>query len=147
MKSFWSSIRNYLFLAAVLLMTGCITTLGPVYSKVDKIPDNVGLVYLYRLSPLLEKGNSFDVKSGKTVITSLKKGGYFPYYSAPGEKEFWAKIIETKSSVTLDVKAGQIYYIKGELGEGILFPHPHLMVVAPEIAEKEIVNCYLISEP
>ena len=146
MKSFWRFSMNYLFLSACLLMTGCITTLGPVYSKVDKIPDNVGLVYLYRPSPLFEQGLSFDVKTGETVITSLKKGGYFPYYSAPGEKEFWAKT-ETKSSVTLDVKAGQIYYIKGELGLGILLPRPHLMVVAPEIAEKEIAKCYLITEP
>jgi hypothetical protein len=134
---------KYLLLSSLLLMTGCITTLGPVYSKVDKIPDNVGLVYFYRPSALYQGGFSYDVKTGETVITSLKNGGYFPYFSPPGEIEFWART-ETKSSVTLDVKAGQTYYIKGEVGAFILVPRPHLMVVAPEIAEKEIVKCYLI---
>ena len=145
MKSFWRSSMNYLFLSTLLLMTGCITTLGPVYSKIEKIPDNAGLVYLYRPSAFFGGGLSYDVKTGETVITNLKNGGYYPYFSAPGEKEFWAKT-EAKSSVTLDVKAGQTYYIKGEVGAFILVPRPHLMVVAPEIAEKEIVNCNLILE-
>ena len=145
MKSFWRASLNYLVLSSFLLMTGCITTLGPAYSEIDQIPDNVGLIYFYRPSALYQGGLSFDVKTGETVITSLKNGGYFPYFSPPGEKEFWAKT-ETKSSVTLDIKAGQIYYIKGEVGVGILVSRPHLMVVAPEIAEKEIAKCNLIPE-
>jgi hypothetical protein len=136
---------NYLFLSSFLLMTGCITTLGPTYSKVEKIPDNVGLIYFYRPSAFFSGGLSYDVKTGETVITTLKNGGYYPYFSPPGEKEFWAKT-ESKSSVTLDVKAGQTYYIKGEVGVGILVARPHLMVVAPEIAEKEIAACHLIPE-
>ena len=136
---------KYLLLSSFLFTTGCITTLGPVYSKVDKIPENAGLVYFYRPSAFFSGGLSYDVKTGETVITTLKNGGYYPYFSAPGEKEFWAKT-ESKSSVTLDVKAGQTYYIKGEVGVGILVARPHLMVVAPEIAEKEIVNCNLIPE-
>ena len=146
MKSFWRSSMNYLFLSSFLLLTGCITSLGPAYSKVDKIPDNTGLVYLYRPSAFFAGGLSYNVKTGETVITTLKNGGYYPYFSDPGEKEFWAKT-EAKSSVTLDVKAGQTYYIKGEVGVGILIARPHLMVVDPEIAEKEIAKCYLITEP
>jgi hypothetical protein len=136
---------NYVFLSSFLLITGC-ASLGPVYSKVDKIPDNSGLVYFYRPSAYLGGGMSYDVKTGETVITTLPNGGYYPYFSAPGEKEFWAQT-ESKSSVTLDVKAGKTYYIKGEIGVGFLVGRPHLMVVAPEIAEKEIADCKLIPTP
>jgi Protein of unknown function (DUF2846) len=145
MKSCWRASSNYLLLSSFLLVTGC-ASLGPVYSKADKIPDNAGLVYFYRPSSFIGGGVSYDVKTGETVITPLYNGGYYPYFSAPGEKEFWAQT-ESKSSVTLDVKTGQTYYIKGEVGVGFLVGRPHLMVVAPEIAEKEIADCKLIPTP
>ena len=145
MKSCWRTSLNYLLLSSFLLIIGC-ASLGPVYSKVDKIPDNSGLVYLYRPSSFFGGGVSFNVKTGETIITTLSNGGYYPYFSAPGEKEFWAQT-ESKSSVTLDVKAGKTYYIKGEVGVGFLVGRPHLMVVDPEIAEKEIVDCKLIPTP
>jgi hypothetical protein len=150
MKSFWRTSLNYLLLSSFLLITGC-ASLGPVYSKVDKIPDNRGLVYLYRPSSSFGAGVLFNVKTGDRIITTLYNGGYYPYFSAPGEKEFWAQT-ESKSSVTLDVKPGKTYYIKGEmvLGEmvlGLPVGRPHLMPVDPEIAEKEIVDCKLIPTP
>ena len=136
---------NCLLLCFFLLITGC-ATLGPVYSKVDKIPENSGLVYFYRPVSFMGGGVAYDVKTGDTVITTLHNGGYYPYFSAPGEKEFWART-ESKSSVTLDVRAGETYYIKGEVGVGFLVGRPHLMVVAPEIAEKEISDTKLIPTP
>jgi len=145
MKSFWRTSLNYLLFSSFLLITDC-ASLGPVYSKVDKIPDNRGLVYVYRPSSFFGGGFSFNVKTGETVITTLSNGEYYPYFSPLGEKEFWAQT-ESKSSVTLDVKAGETYYIKGELGVGFLVGRPHLMVVDPEIAEKEIVDCKLIPTP
>src|SRR5262250_739163 len=145
MKSCWRTSLNYLLLSSFLLITGC-ASLGPVYSKVDKIPDNSGLVYLYRPSAFFGVGVLFNVKTGDRIITTLYNGGYYPYFSAPGEKEFWAQT-ESKSSVTLDVKPGETYYIKGEVGVGFLVGRPHLMAVDPEIAEKEIVDCKLIPMP
>lgn len=144
MKRIWLKGMNYLFLLPLLLVTGC-ASLGPVYSKVDKIPDNAGLVYFYRPSSFVGGGVSYDIKNGDTVITTLYNGGYYPYFSTHGEKEFWAKT-ESKSSITLDVKTGQTYYVKGEVGVGFLVGRPHLMVVAPEIAEKEIADCKLIPD-
>jgi hypothetical protein len=145
MKSYWQTRLNYVLLSSLLFITGCVTaSRGPVYSKVDKIPENAGLVYFYRPSSFIGGAIVYDIKTGETVITTLHSGGYYPHFSAPGEKEFWAQT-ESKSSVTLDVQAGQTYYIKGEVGVGFLVGRPHLMVVAPEIAEKEIADCTLIS--
>jgi hypothetical protein len=144
MKSFWRTKLNYLLVSSFLLFIGCATwLLGPVYSKVDKIPDDAGLVYFYRPFAFGGGGLAYDVKTGDTLITTLYNGGYYPYFSSPGEKEFWAET-ESISSVTLDIKPGQTYYIKGEVGVGFMLWRPHLMVVAPEIAEKEIADCKLI---
>jgi hypothetical protein len=46
--------------------------------------------------------------------------------------------------VTLDVKAGEVYYIKGTVGVGFFVGRPHLIVVPRAIAENEILECKLI---
>lgn len=132
-------------LIGVLMLSGC-ATLGPVYNKVDKIPEGMGLVYIYRPSSFIGGGVSYDVKAGEnTIITTLYNGGYYPYYAKPGETEFWAKT-ESKSSVTIDIKPLQTYYIKGTVGVGILVGRPHLMVVSQDVAEQELTECKLIPE-
>lgn len=127
-----------------LTLTGC-ASLGPAYQKVENFPEDKGLVYIYRPSSFIGGGVSYDVKVGEAPVTTLYNGGYYPYFVKPGEVEFWAKT-ETKSAVTLDVKPGQEYYVKGTVGIGILVGRPHLMVVQPEIGATEISGCKLIPE-
>ena len=132
-------------LVGVLLLGGC-ATLGPVYRPVDAIPDGMALIYIYRESQFIGAGVAYDVKVGETVVTTLHSGGYYPYFVKPGEVELWART-EAKSAVTVDVKAGEVYYVKGEVGVGFFVGRPHLRVVAREKGEKEIKECKLIPEP
>jgi len=134
-----------ILLAGVLWGSGC-ATLGPVYTKVDKVPEDRGLVYVYRPSGMMGGAVAYDVKVGDNVVTTLHSGGYFPYFSKPGEVEFWAKT-ESRSAVTIDVKSGQVYYIKGTLGVGFFVGRPHLIIVPADVGEKEIAECKLIPEP
>jgi hypothetical protein len=138
------SVLILICLIAALTLNSC-ASLGPPYQKVATIPDDKGLVYIYRPGSFIGGGVSYDVKIGETPITTLYTGGYYPYFSKPGEVEFWAKT-ESKSSVTLDVKPGQTYYIKGTVGVGFIVGRPHLMVVEPNVAETEIAECKLIPE-
>ena len=131
-------------LMGVLILIGC-ASLGPSYQKVEQIPENKGLIYIYRTSSIVGGAVSPDVKVGDTVVTTLYKGGYYPYFADPGEVELWAKT-ESRSAVTLDVKAGEIYYVKGSIGVGFFVGRPHLMVVTKEVGEKEITDCKLIPE-
>ncbi len=142
-----SAIRKIFLVALFILtlsLTGC-ATLGPVYQKVDKIPENSGLVYIYRPGAFLGGGVSPNLYTdkGKTYLTKIYQGGYFPYFAKPGEVDFSAAT-ESESSVTLDIAPGKIYYVKLTIGIGFFVGRPHLMVVAPEIAEKEIADCKLI---
>lgn len=134
-----------LALAGLMVLGGC-ATLGPVYEKVTTVPEGKGLVYLYRPGSFIGGGVAYDVKVGETVITTLHNGGYYPYMATPGEVEFWAKT-EARSAVTLDVKSGETYYIKGTVGVGFFVGRPHLMVVPAVTAESEIAECKLIPEP
>jgi hypothetical protein len=126
-----------------ILAAGC-ATLGPAYQKVGHIPADMAIVYIYRPGGI-GAAVTYDVKVGETVITSLSSGGYYPYLAKPGELELWART-ESKSSVTLDVKPGQTYYVKGTIGIGFLVGRPRLQIVPEEEALKEIVECKLISD-
>lgn len=131
-------------LVGILLVSGCVA-LGPVYQKAETIPEGMGLVYIYRPSSFFGGGVVYDVKVGETVVTTLQSGGYYPYLVKPGEVEFWAKT-ESRSAVTLDVRTGEVYYVKGTVGVGFFVGRPHLTVVPATIAEEEIAQCKLIPE-
>jgi hypothetical protein len=119
---------------------------GPKYSKPDKFPETAGLVYLYRQHQQEFIVKSYIIKTDNKVIAPLYSGGYYPYFSTPGKREFSATYEAGTTytqwegtSITLDIKSGQTYYIKAEDRPG---PNgPHLVIVAPEVAEKEIADC------
>jgi hypothetical protein len=128
-----------------LLLAGCAT--GASYQGASTIPEGKALIYIYRLPKFVGFAIFYDVKAGETVVTTLKAGGYFPYVvSAPAEVELWART-EAKSSVTLDVKPGQIYYVKAGTSVGALVGRPRLIVVSADVGEKEIKECKLLDPP
>ncbi|MEW6571700.1 MAG: DUF2846 domain-containing protein [Nitrospirota bacterium] len=145
-------IKKGFILLSMLLLSFCIPmlqscgpTLGPAFQKTDKIPEEMGMVYIYRPSKGFGAAITPDVYANGFVITTLYNGGYYPYLTKPGEIEFSAKT-ESTSAVTLDIKPGQIYYLKGYIGIGFFVGRPHLTVVSPEVGEKEIAECKLIPE-
>src|SRR5438094_733695 len=117
---------------------------------------------------------SYDVKANDKVVTTLRSGGYSPYVVRPGLLELWARTASrqssyrhttppperanpdllrlkaiddaAKSAVTLDVKAGQVYYVKGEAGVRYFVGRPRLQVVSPEQGAGEIRQCTLIRD-
>jgi hypothetical protein len=91
----------------------------------------------------------FDVKASGKVVTTLVQGGYYAYITEPCQIEFSA--FETGfmaptsvSSITVDAKAGQAYYLKGAHGKG-LGGRAHLESVSTEVGVQEIVNCKVIT--
>lgn len=135
-----------LALLSALLLSACAPTLGPVFQKVDRAPEGAAVVYIYRPSSFIGGGVYYDVRANGVVVTTLYNGGYHPYVAKPGEVEFSAKT-EATSSVTLDVKAGQTYYVRGTVGVGVFVGRPRLEVVPAEVAEKEIAETKLLPEP
>ena len=144
MKVFNTARFGGVLLALVaLFLTGC-ASLGPVYTPVASVPQDKAVIYIYRSPSFVGGAVSYDVHDGENgVVTSLPNGGYYPYIRSPGEVEIWAKT-ESKSSVTLDLKAGDVKYVKGTLGVGVLVGRPHLSVVSDEVGQSEIKECKMI---
>jgi len=137
------SLVLLLLLIGLFLLSSCAT--GPAFKKIETIPENMGLVYIYRPGKAMGAAVSYQVKANGVPIIRLNPGGYYAYLAKPGEIEFSAKT-ESSSSITIDVKPGETYYLKGTIGIGFFVGRPHLVVVTPEVGENEIVKCKLLEE-
>lgn len=132
----------------LLLLSGCSAT-GPVYEKIDTVPEGKALVYIYRPGKFMGGGVVFDVHAGSleddTEIVELKSGGYFPYFAPPGELQLWART-ESTTSLTLDLQPGDRRYVRGTVGVGFLLGRPHLTEVDEQTGAEEIRECKLLPE-
>jgi hypothetical protein len=108
---------------------------GPTYSKISNIPDNKGLVYFYRQN-LTDNNVTYAVGIFGIMNLTIYNNGYSSYFSDPGSNEFCVNF--ARSCVTIDVKPGQAYYIKMEIQSD---SKPKLVIINPEVAEKEISGC------
>jgi len=125
-----------------LVLSGC-ATLGPAFKPEQYSPGDKGTVYIYRESKMIGGAVSYTVHANGMPLAKLSSGSYFVYHAAPGEVEFSAQT-EAKTSVTVDVKAGEVYYVKGSVGMGVFVGYPHLLLVSSGVGEKEIVECKLV---
>lgn len=145
--------KSWLFAAVAVLglgvMSGCATS-GPAFQRVENIPADKGLVYIYRSASFKGAAVSYDVhvkhNNNDKVVTKLKNGGYYPYFADAGENEVWAKT-EAKSSVTLDVKPGQTYFVKGGIRMGFAVGRPELTMQPADVGIAEVAECKLLGAP
>lgn len=134
------------------------STLAQGFQKSASIPSDKALIYFYRVPGQTgfaafsntDSPPPFGIKAnGKTIVT-LVRGGYYAYLADPGQIEFTTFEIgfmapSSVSSITLDAKAKQAYYIKGAHGKGAL-GRASLKLVSPEEGANEIVNCQQITQ-
>ena len=130
-----------LFATLSLLLSGC-TTLGAKYTPDANIPANRAAVYVYRPG-MIGAALSPDVVANGVTLASLPAHGYFVYYATPGELTLTQRT-EASTSVTLDVKAGETYYVQGSIRLGFFVGHPHLAIVSKDVGESEIKECKLV---
>ena len=123
------------------VLVGC-ATLGAPFAPDNQLPADRADVYVHRISSM---GAAIEptVYANKVPLLSLPPGGYFVYRAVPGELTL-EQHTEATTCVTLDVKTGETYYVKGSVDMGFFLGHPHLTIVAKEDGEREIRECKLI---
>ncbi len=128
---------------AGVVLGGCAAS-GPAFERVTDIPQDKGVIYVYRPNSIIGSAVRYDVFANDELVCNLVRGGYCLHYAKPGEVEFWGKT-EAKGSITIDVKAGQEHYVKGSLSMGILLGRPNLTLVEPKDAMGDLTECKLQS--
>ena len=128
-------------LAVALALGGC-ATLGAPFAPDTQAPADRADVYVYRISAM-GAAIAPTVYANQVPLLGLPPSGYFVYRALPGELTLEQRT-EATSFVTLDIKAGETYYVKGSVRMGFSLGHAHLVIVAKEDGEREVRECKLI---
>jgi hypothetical protein len=116
-------------------------------------PAGQALIYLYRPDKTLGSSHRMDVRAGPidapTQVAAVWSGGYFPWHLPPGAVRLAARpwlATDPQSTVTLNVEAGNTYYVKGTVTTGWKSPHVGLELVDPEKGRSQVRKCRLLPD-
>jgi Protein of unknown function (DUF2846) len=98
---------------------------GAAAAKVAPPPEGKGQVVFFRPSNMLGMALSFSVHEGDKGIGKLSNGSYFVHVADPGPHLFTIQS-EVTDKLTLEIDAGETYYVKQTIGVGIVAGRPRL---------------------
>lgn len=84
-----------------------------------------GQVVFFRPSKFTGAAIGYKVREGETELGKLRNGTYFVIQVEPGKHEYTVHS-EAKDVLTLEVDAGETYFVQGGLSMGILAGRPNL---------------------
>lgn len=84
-----------------------------------------GTVIFFRPSKFVGAAIGFKVRENGQELGKLRNGKYFVLQVAPGVHQYEVQG-EAKDVLTLEVEAGETYYVQGVLGVGIVAGRPNL---------------------
>lgn len=88
-------------------------------------PQDKAQIVFFRESKFVGGAIGFKVREGETELGKLRSGKYFVANVEPGKHEYNVHG-ETKDVLTMEVEAGETYYVLGSLGMGIVAGRPNL---------------------
>lgn len=138
-KTLWVII----FVGVAMFLSGC-GAAGQPFSQFATPKQDQGLVYVYRPSSVLGMGVYYDIHvtnptNPDLIAGELVNGSYVEVDVPVGENEIWGRT-ESKTSVTLDVKNGETYCVKGGVGIGFFIGRPNFEIVDMQTCQTEIVG-------
>lgn len=96
-----------------------------INSLVGAAPEGKGQIVFFRPSKMMGAAIGFKVREGETELGKLRNGNYFIAAVEPGTHEYNVHG-ETKDVLTMEIEAGETYYVQGSLGMGIVAGRPNL---------------------
>jgi len=101
------------------------TPAAPTNGLVGAPADGMGQVVFFREKKFAGAGVKYKVREGETELGKLSSGTYFVASVAPGTHQYTVHS-EAKDVLTLEVEAGETYYVQGSITMGILAGRPNL---------------------
>ena len=92
---------------------------------INAAPADKAQIVFFRESKFVGGAIGFKVREGETELGKLRSGKYFVANVEPGKHEYNVHG-ETKDVLTIEVEAGETYYVLGSLGMGIVAGRPNL---------------------
>lgn len=88
-------------------------------------PEGLGQIVFFRPAKFSGGAIGFKVREGEVELGKLRSGKYFVANVEPGVHEYVVHS-EAKDILTMEVEAGETYYVQGTLTMGILAGRPNL---------------------
>ena len=84
-----------------------------------------GQVVFFREKKFVGAAMSYKVREGEAELGKLSNGSYLVLEVEPGTHQYYMQG-ETKDVLTLEVEAGETYYVQGGISMGVLAGRPNL---------------------
>jgi len=135
--------------ALVLFGTGCASTSKAPESKNSEAksftaPDDRGSVFLYRTGRAVGAAGQLKVMVNSKDAGGTGPGTFFRWDLLPGTYTFASSTGESSAVVQLDVKAGQLYFIRQDARLGIDSGRVSMNEVDATKGKKEVNSCKLL---
>lgn len=84
-----------------------------------------GQIVFFRPNKFVGSAIGFKVREGETELGKLGNGNYFFIDVEPGAHEYVVHS-EAKDILPLEIDAGEVYYVQGGIGMGVMVGRPNL---------------------
>jgi hypothetical protein len=133
-----------IWITGLLLCCGCAVQ-GSPFNKLQ-VPADESIIYVYRPYHYAASLLRPPVTCGDDMAR-IGPGGYHVFAVPAGEKtECSVQSTETSDKVEID-GGKRIYYIREEIGWGVLSGHPRLEPIDGDQAKSEIAHCCVLEHP
>jgi hypothetical protein len=138
-----------LLISAVALTYSCASTSKATGDENEKAKSfeaqsDRGTVYLYRTGRAVGAAGQLSVKVNGNEAGGTGPGTFFKWDLKPGTYTFNSSTGEASAVVQLEVKAGEIYYIRQDARIGINTGRVTMKEVSDSKGRKEVEGCKLL---
>ena len=113
-------------------------------AKTFAAPSDRGTVYLYRTGRVVGATGQLNVKINGNDAGGTGPGTFFKWDLKPGTYTFFSSTGEASAVVQLEVKAGEIYFIRQDARMGLDTGRVSMKEVGDSKGKKEVMNCKLL---
>lgn len=147
------TVKKILFFISIVALTyfitSCAATSKAPESKSNEAlsfvaPADKGAVYLYRTGRAVGAAGQLYVKVNSTDAGGTGPGTFFKWDFKPGSYTFLSSTGESSAIVQLDIKAGQVYFIRQDARMGLDKGRVTMKEVDSKQGKKEVANCKLL---
>lgn len=133
----------------MIVVTNCASTSKATSDKSDEAksfsaPSDRGTVYIYRTGRMVGAAGQLQIKVNGMEAGGTGPGTFFKWDLKPGTYTFSSFTGESSAVVQVDVKAGEVYFLRQDARMGIDSGRVTLVEVDSKKGQTEVQNCKLL---
>ena len=142
-------IYSLLSVAIISTLSSCASTSKAPVEKSNEAksfsaPEGKGSVYLYRTGRVVGAAGQLNVKVNGKDAGGTGPGTFFKWDLQPGVYTFFSSTAESSATEQIEVKAGEVYYLRQDARVGINNGRVTIKKVSDQKGMQEVQGCKLL---